>query len=151
MMEYQIIYSEAMAKLAEAQKCQSDIVGYVNELKDVNEAKAEISTMYNLSKTRLYLSSRQIALNEQINSSIRERNSKLNETLSEALDLIKKEEDDGISVFNSLGLQVYNKILSYTKWYDIQWQPSIDVVAKEAMLVHRGIKFFNQQMTYGNP
>ena len=37
-MDYQTTYNEAIAKLAEAQKCQDEIIGYNNELYQVNGA-----------------------------------------------------------------------------------------------------------------
>ena len=37
-MDYQTTYNEAMAKLAEAQKCQDEIVGCNQELQQMNEA-----------------------------------------------------------------------------------------------------------------
>ena len=41
--DYQTPYNEAMAKLAEAQKCQDEIVGFNKELQKVNDAIIEMS------------------------------------------------------------------------------------------------------------
>ena len=43
MMDYQTTYNEAMAKLAEAQKCQDEIVGCNNELQEMTDAIIEMS------------------------------------------------------------------------------------------------------------
>ena len=42
-MDYQATYNEAMAKLAEAQKCQNEIAGCNYELRQVNDAIIEMS------------------------------------------------------------------------------------------------------------
>ena len=46
MMDYQTIYNEAMAKFAEAQKCQDEIAGCNRELQQVNDAIIEMSKLY---------------------------------------------------------------------------------------------------------
>ena len=42
-MDKHITYNEAMAKLAEAQKCQDEIAGCNRELQQVNDAIIEMS------------------------------------------------------------------------------------------------------------
>ena len=46
-MDNQTTYNEAMAKLAEAQKCQDEIVGCNYELQQVNDAIIEMSKVLN--------------------------------------------------------------------------------------------------------
>ena len=155
-MDYQTTYNEAMTKLAEAQKCQDEIVGYVNELKDVKDAISEISTIYyNVNKTRQYLYSKQIALNAHINNSCIERDRKLSEALSKAFDLADYETDN--SMFNpfSFAAQAMEAISTFVRLNNICWQCSADVVAKGAKLINKGmnsfIQFLNQHQMYGGP
>lgn len=154
-MDYQTTYNEAMAKFEETKKCQNEIEGYVKELKDIKDAISEISTIYNVNKTRQYLYSKQIALNAQINNSLIERNRKLSEALSKAFDLVDYETDN--SMFNpfSFGAQAMEAISTFVRLNNICWQCSADVVAKGAKLINKGmnsfIQFLNQHQMYGGP
>ena len=54
-MDSQTTYNEAMAKLAEAQKCQDEIAGRNHELQQVNDAIIEISMMFNIYNMPLFV------------------------------------------------------------------------------------------------
>ena len=152
-MDYQMTYNEAIAKLAEAQKCQDEIVGYNNELYQVNEAIIEICNTFNVYKTKQYLSSRQTTLNNQINNRNRERNEKLNEALSKALDLADDEIDNGKFALCSPSMQVITTIYNYARLHNISCQYSIEVDAKFAKIIAKGAsalnQFLNQQRMFG--
>ena len=122
-MDYQTTYNEAMAKLAEAQKCQDEIANCNQELQQVNEAIAEVCYVFNVYKTKAYLNYRCNTLSNEINNRIRERDEKLNEALSKALDLADDETDKGqpmagdldILDFFELGFTHYMEILAKTQ------------------------------------
>ena len=153
-MNYQTTYNEAMEKLAEAQKCQDEIAGCNHELRQVNEAIAEVCNVFNVYKTKIYLNYRCNTLNNKLNNYIRERDEKLNEALSKALDLADDETDKGIFSACSLSAQALGTIYSYVVPRNIHWQYSIEVDAKFAKIFAKGInafkQFLNQQRMLGD-
>ena len=144
-MDYQTTYNEAMAKLAEAQKCQDEIVGCNHELQQVNDI------MNTTSSPQYYyqLKEQRGKLVYQIDKQTKDCNKKLNEALSKALDLVDDETDKGIFNSNSLGGQAMGAIFSYTVLQDIHWQSSLDVKEKTSKIiakrVNNFIQFLNQQ------
>ena len=153
-MDNQTIYNEAMAKFAEAQKCQDEIVGCNQELQQVNEAIVEVCNVFNVYKTKIYLNYRCNTLNNKLNNYIRERDEKLNEALNKALDLADDETDKGIFSACSLSAQALGTIYSYVVPRNIHWQYSIEVDAKLVKIFAKGInafnQFLNQQRMLGN-
>ena len=151
-MDYQTTYNEAISKLAEAQKCQDEIAGCNQELQQVNEAINEVCNVFNVYKTKAYLNNRYTTLNNEINNLIRERDEKLNEALSKALDLADDETDKGIFSPYSLSAQALGAICSYVVPRNIHWQYSIEVDAKFAKIYAKGInainQFLNQQRAF---
>lgn len=143
-MDYPIIYNEAMAKFAEAQKCQNEIVSCNHELQQVNDAIAEVCNIFNVYKTKIYLNYRCNTLNNKLNNYIRERDEKLNEALSKALDLADDETDKGLFSACSLSAQALRAIYSYVVPRNIHWQYSIEVNAKLEKIFAKGINAINQ-------
>ncbi|MCH5309310.1 MAG: hypothetical protein J1E58_05550 [Prevotella sp.] len=143
-----------MAKLAEAQKCQDEIIRCNNELQQVDEAIAEVCNIFNAYKTKAYLNHKHTTLNNGIKNLIRERDEKLNEALSKALDLADDETDKGMFNVYSLSAQALGTIYSYVVPRNIHWQYSIEVDAKFAKIFAKGINAFNQfpnqQRMFGN-
>ena len=150
-MDYQTTFSEAIAKLAEAQKCQNKIVDCNHELQQVNVAITEVCNIFNVYKTKTYLNYRYTTLTNEIKNYIRERDEALNESLNKALDLADDETDCGTFCANSLGGQAMEAILFYVIQHNIYWRYSIEVNAKLAKIIDKGVNAFNQfinQQTY---
>ena len=80
-MDYQTTYNEAMAKLAEAQKCQDEIAGCNHELRQVN------NVINGTTNPQLYyqLKDQRVKLLCKIDERIKDRDKKLNGALSKAL------------------------------------------------------------------
>ncbi len=95
-MDNQTLYNEVMAKLAEAQNCQNEIINCNN-------------------------------LSQEI---IRERDNKLNDALSNALDIADDEMDKNTFNSNSLGSQAICNIFGFMVLYNIRIQYSAEVQAK---------------------
>lgn len=149
-MDYQTTYNEAMAKLAEAQKCQDEITDCNQELQQVN------NVINGTTNPQLYyqLKDQHVKLLCKIDERIKERNRKLNEALSKALDLADDETDKGIFSVCSLSAQALEAIFSYIVSRNIHWQYPIEVnvkltkiFAKEANAFNQ---FLNQQRMLGN-
>ena len=147
-MDNQTIYNEAMAKFAEAQKCQDEIAGCNHELQQVNEAIAEVCNVFNVYKTKIYLNYRCNTLNNKLNNYTRERDEKLNEALSKALDLADDETSKGFFLQNSSGVQATTAILLYIGMSNIKWQCSVNVKIKLSKLVNKGVNFIEIQRQY---
>ena len=98
----------------------------------------------NINNTRQYLFSRHNSLNNEISNCIKERDEKLNEAMSKALDIVDDETSNGTFSFNSLGAQAMGLIFSCVKFHNIHWQYSTEVKAKSAKIAIKGINTFNQ-------
>ena len=148
-MDYQTTYNGSMAKLAEAQKCQDEIVDCNQELQQVN------NVINGTTNPQLYyqLKEQRVKLLCKIDEQTKDRDKKLNEALSKALDLADDETDKGIFNSGSLGGQAMGAIFSYTVLQDIHWQSSLDVKAKTSKIIAKGvnsfIQFLNQQRLPG--
>ena len=125
-MDNQHLYDEAMAKLAEAQTCHNDIINSNSELQGLQLA---ISTTLNYA-TISYLRLQYNNLLLSVKKKIRERDDKLNESISKALELVDDEICKIAQGQNSLGLQATGQIYSYMALQDIRIQYSIDVKTK---------------------
>ena len=101
-------YKEVMAKLAEAQNCQNEIINYNNPSQEI----------------------------------IRERDTKLNEALSKAWDIVDDEMDKNTFNSNSLGSKASGHIYSFMALYNIRIQYSAEVQAKIAKFTANGINKF---------
>ena len=149
-MGYQTTYNEAMAKLAEAQKCQDEITDCSKELQQVN------NVINGTTNPQLYyqLKDQRVKLLCKIDERIKDRNKKLNEALSKALDLVDDETDNRVFNSDSLGGQAMEAISSYIVLQDIHWQSSLDVKEKTSKIiakrVNNFIQFLNQQRMFGN-
>ena len=148
-MDYQTTCNEAMAKLAEAQKCQDEIAGCNYELQQVN------NVINGTTNPQLYyqLKEQRVKLLCKIDEQTKDRDKKLNEALSKALDLADDETDKGTFNSSSLGGQAMGAISSYIVLQDIHWQSSLDVKEKTSKIiakrVNNFIQFLNQQRLLG--
>lgn len=141
--DYQRTYNEAMAKLGEAQSCQSDIVRDLKTLQEINDSITRSNGgWWNWSN---YITQcitghfrRNYYLNRQITTRTKERNENLNDALAKALDLIDDETDKGVSYINSLGSQALGAILSFIALNSICIQYSTEVDAKQFKLIAKG-------------
>ena len=125
-MDNQYLYDEAMAKLAEAQTRQNDII---NSNIEIQRLQLEISTTLNYAtSSSLMLQYNNLLLS--VKKKIRERDDKLNESISKALELVDDEICKIAQGQNSLGLQATGQIYSYMALQDIWIQYSIDVKTK---------------------
>lgn len=115
-MDYQQVYNEAMAKLAEAQNYQSEIINCNNELQSIRSKKT-----YDW---------------------IRKRDDKLNDALAKALDLVDDETDKGVFYINSLGSQALGNICGFMALCNIRIQYSPEVMAKLAKITAKGLPQF---------
>ena len=149
-MDYQTTYNEAMAKLAEAQKCQDEIAGCNHELRQVN------NVINGTTNPQLYyqLKDQRVKLLCKIDERIKDRDKKLNEALSKALDLADDETDKKEFNSDSLGGQAMGAIYTYAEAHNIQCPYSAEVNSKFAKLMNKGIndlkQFLNQQRMLGN-
>ena len=101
-------YNEAMAKLAEAQNYQTEIINCNNELQSIRSKKTC--------------------------DWIRKRDDKLNDALAKALDLVDDETDKGVFYPNSLGSQALGNIYNFMVLYNIRLQYSPEFMAKFAKI-----------------
>ena len=91
-MDYQTTYNEAKGKLAEAQKCQDEIIACNKELQQVDNAirgTGDIQFYNQLKELRAKLF-------RQIDKQTKDRDEKLNEALSKALDLVGKDMENRV-------------------------------------------------------
>lgn len=122
-MDSMYLYNEAMAKLTEAQICHNEIVKCNAELQKVQ------TTFYNTFNhiMRIYLNVKHKYLYSHKNKKIKERDDKLNEAISKALEIIEDEVYNNAFSLNSLGAQVAGVIYSYMALHDIRLQYSAEV------------------------
>lgn len=127
-MDNQHLYDEAIVKLTEAQVCQSEITNCNAELQ---KAKIEYYKMsyYNYIM-RIYWDIRHKRLDSYKNKKIKERDDKLNEAISKALEIIDNEIPDNVYPQNSLGMYVVGQIFSYMSLENIRLQYSAEVNAR---------------------
>ena len=134
-MDIQRSYNEAMENLTEAQQCQSDISKCNVDLNQVQNAiYAAISY-----KIRFLLQSQFRLLVSRTNEKIKERDEKINDALSKALDILNNEADNNIMPQNSLGIKLLGEIFFYLSTQNIQIQYSMEVHAKRKSLAAKGI------------
>ncbi len=124
-MDNQHLYKEAMAKLTEAQICQNEITNYNAELQKVQIA------FYNTFNyiTRIYLNIRHNRLDFHKNKKIKDRDDKLNEAISKALEIIDNEISYNVPPQDSLGMQAVGHVFIYMASQHIQLQYSAEVNA----------------------
>ncbi len=135
-MDYQQVYNEAMAKLAEAQNYQSEIINCNNELQSIYSKMT-----YNLQfYYRLMQQSNEVVKRQY--DWIRKRDDKLNDALAKALDLVDDETDKGVFYINSLGSQVLGNIYGFMVWYNIRLQYSLEFMVKFAKITAKGLSQF---------
>lgn len=133
---YQRTYNEAMAKLAEAQNYQSEIINCNNELQSIYSKMT-----YNLQfYYRLMQQSNEVVKRQY--DWIRKRDDKLNDALAKALDLVDDETDKGVFYINSLGSQVLGNIYGFMVWYNIRLQYSLEFMVKFAKITAKGLSQF---------
>lgn len=134
-------YNEVIAKLAEAKKCQDEIIGCNNELQQVNKAirgTANIQFYNQLKEQRAKLFCR-------IDEQIKDRDEKLNEALSKALDLADKDLENQVNYNNSKGLEAMATILSYMFVNYIKIKYSSEVILKQERIINRAAKEIKYQ------
>lgn len=122
----QHLYNEAMAKLMDAQICQNEITNCNAELQKMQIA------FYNTFNyiTRIYLNIRHKYLESHKNKRIKDRDDKLNEAISKALEIIDDEISNNVFPQDSLGLQAVGQVLTYTALQNIELQYSAEVNAR---------------------
>ena len=125
-MDYQTTYNEAMSKLAEAQKSQDEIAGCNEELQQVKDIMNTTSS----SQYYYQLKEQRGKLVYQIDKQTKDRNKKLNEALSKALDLVDKDIENRVYYANSKGLEALVIILSYMSVNYIKIKYSAEIVLK---------------------
>ena len=125
-MDKQHLYDEAMAKLAEAQTRQNDIINSNIELQRLQLAISTTRHYATLSSLRLQYNNLVLSVNKKI----KERDDKLNEAISKAWELVDDEICKIAQGQNSLGLQATSQIYSYMTMQNIWIQYSIDVKIK---------------------
>lgn len=133
-MDNQQVYNEAMAKLAEARSCQSDIVLDLKALQEINNSIEKSNDgWWNWSN---YIAQcitgqfRRNYLNRQITTRTKERNENLNDALSDALDIVDDEMNKNTFNPNSLGFQALGNIYNFMVLYNIRLQYSPEVQVK---------------------
>ena len=125
-MDNQHLYDEAMAKLAEAQTRQNDIINSNIELQRLQFAISTTIHYATLSSLRLQYNNLVLSVNKKI----KERDDKLNEAISKALEIIEDEVYNNVFSPNSLGDRVTSFIYSYMALQDIRLQYSAEVNAR---------------------
>ena len=126
-MDYQTTYNEAKGKLAEAQKCQDEIIACNKELQQVDNAirgTGDIQFYNQLKELRAKLF-------RQIDKQTKDRDEKLNEALSKALDLVGKDMENRVYYAESKGIEALAIILSYMSINYIKIRYSVEVVLKQ--------------------
>lgn len=135
-MDNQKLYNEVMAKLAEAQNCQNEIINCNNELQNIYSMG-----VYDLQYSYRLMPQSQEIVRRQYDW-IRQRDDKLNEALSKAWDIVDDEIDKNIFNLNSLGSQALGHVYSFMALYNIRIQYSAEVLAKLAKVTARGLGLF---------
>ena len=130
-MDNQHLYDEAMAKLAEAQTRQHDIINSNIELQRLQFAISTTIHYADLSSLKVQYKNLVLSLNDKI----KERDDKLNEAISKALELFDDEICKIAQGQNSLGLQATGQIYSYMALQNIRIQYSLDVKTKLSKLM----------------
>ena len=121
---YQRTYNEAMAKLAEAQNYQTEIINCNNELQSMRSKNTyDFQSYY-----RLIQQSNEVV--KQLYDWIKKRNDKLNDALAKALDLVDDETDKGVFYINSVGSHSLGSIYGFIALCNIRIQYSSEVTAK---------------------
>ncbi len=135
-MDNRKLYDEVMVKLAEAQNCQNEIINCNNELQKIYSMGVyDLQSYYRLMPQSQEIVGRQYDW-------IRQRDDKLNEVLSKALDIVDDEMDKNIFNLNSLGFQAICNIFGFMALYNICIQYSAEVKAKLAKVTARGLGLF---------
>ncbi len=135
-MDNQTLYNEVMAKLAEAQNCQTEIINCNNELQKIYSMGVyDLQSYY-----RLMPQSQEIVRRQY--DWIRQRDDKLNEALSKALDIVVDEIDKNIFNLNSLGPQALGNIFGFMELHNIRIQYSAEVQAKLTKITAKGLGLF---------
>ncbi len=126
-------YKEVMAKLAEAQNCQTEIINCNNELQNIySRMTYDWQSYYCLMGQSKEIVRRQYDW-------IRERDDKLNDALSKAWDIVDDEIDKNIFNLNSLGSQALGYVYSFMALYNIRIQYSAEVEVKLAKVTAKGL------------
>lgn len=126
-MDYQTTYNESMTKFADAQKCQDEIIACNKELQQVDNAirvTGDIQLYYQLKAQRVKLLCK-------IDEQTKDRDKKLNEALSKALDLVGKDMENRLYYVESKGIEALAIILSYMSVNYIKIRYSAEVVLKQ--------------------
>lgn len=134
-MDNQHLYDEAMAKLAEAQTSQNDIIDSSVELQRLRLAISTTIHYATLSSLRLQYNNLILSVNKKT----KERDDKLNEAIGKALDLVEDEVAKRIFCPTSSSVQAMVAISSYIKSQDIHLYYSADVNTKRAKIFAKGI------------
>lgn len=120
------LYAETMTKLAEAQTCQNDIANSNIELQRIQLAISTTLYYAVLSSLRLQYNH----LVSSVNEKIKERDDKLNEAISKALEIIDNELSGNEYPADSLGMHAVGQIFSYMAMQNIRLQYSAEVNAR---------------------
>lgn len=145
-MDNQHLYNEAMAKLTEAQICQNEITNCNAELQKVQTA------FYNTFNciSRIYLNIRHKHLDLQKKKKIKDRDDKLNEAISKALEIIDNEISYNVPPKNLLGMQSVGQVLTYMALQNIRLQYSAEVNARLSKITRmvnaKGMNDFRVQL-----
>ena len=134
-MDNQHLYDEAMAKLAEAQTRQNDIINSNVELQRLRIAISPTIHYATPSSLRLQYNN----LVGSVNKNTKERDDKLNEAIGKALDLVEDEVAKRTFCPTSSSVQAMIAIFSYIKSQDIHLHYSADVNTKRAKIFAKGL------------